>query len=205
MREDNPKKPRYQHIVPTSEEMELLHIAIYTHIRNTGIHITKEQILGDAYVGLLIGLHSYRQDKCNNRDSYLVQKVKYHLIDCFRDENKTRSKNYIKFSSLDSIINDDQDTVVSLIPDYSKSSEDTLYEQEILDIVKKSFHDIKRKRKNGFSGDELFLILMLRMENYNMKDIGKAMGCSEGRISQILKDIIWPKFEKIRKSLSEAP
>lgn len=197
---------KYSHIVPTSEEMELLPIAINTHIKRAGKYIDREELLGDAYEGLLIGLHSYTPDKCinSNKEGYLVSKIKFHLIDCFRSGHKLRNKYQIDVTSLDLPINDGEDTLSSIIPDCSKSMEDTFYEEELLNFVEESFSKMKRIRKNDLSGDDLFTLLMLRIENHTYRQLASLTNITEGRICQLFSTIIMPKLEKIHKELSVA-
>jgi len=200
MRKEN-KHPN--NIVPTQHDLDILDMAVFSYIKKYTNHASYNDLIGDSYIRLIEILEEYDPSKSNNKDAYIILKIKWHLSDLRRKKFKTRRKTKLKIYSLNDTLDEENEYLI-MLESSDKTMEDILYEQQIVRIVKQTFGKIKKKRKNDWSGRDMFDALMLRMEGYTYKEIGNMTGYSESRISQIFSTIIMPKLEEVRNKLLNA-
>lgn len=190
-------------IKTTPEELKIAEKAALSYIKtmnNKRLYnkLQLEDIMGDAYRGLLIALHNYNYKKNNNKESYLFLKIKYYLIDCYRTANHSRNTKIDKPLLYFSCLNDDRDD-----RDYNnliKAKEvdldlkhDILY---FLNIIRNYFYTVEVKGK--MTGKDYYDMWYYRFfDNLLFKEIGRKYGVSEGNISLLFKKKINPLFKDI--------
>jgi RNA polymerase sigma factor (sigma-70 family) len=206
---ENPKTIKYRHAIPTQDDMRLLDIAVGSHMKNMSKKgmgwVDRGEFIGDAFEGMLKAIDDFDPARSDNREGFIIQKIKFHLIDVFRADKKLRSKHVIKLTSLDYQLNDDGDTVAALVENKLPDPTDIACAGDMAAYVENIFLQIPVHKKNDWSGSDLFQILMLRMEGFTFDAIADLCGVTQGTIHRLFKVIIDPKLEEIREILLDEP
>jgi DNA-directed RNA polymerase specialized sigma subunit len=198
------KLAKYDGIKVTQEDLVLLDIAIGSHLKKRNGYVDRGELLADGYEGLLNAIRLYKSDKCNNRNGYIVAKIKFWLVDCFRDETRIRNKYQHNPTSIDVIMGSGEDSIGSLIADKEvKQPDQLLMEKEVVELVKEEFSKAILRRKYNYTSDDLFTILMLRLENNSYQDVADLLDVSQGTIYNIYSKQIQPVLDKVKERLSE--
>lgn len=195
---------RRENVQPSLEDIQAMHAAIYYYRKNLHNPVHHDQLISDAYIGLTRALSNFSQDKNKNRKQYLMLSIKYYLMQVWIRETRSKNKHQIKVVSIDEDLNDDGYNHKDILESSQKNQEDIMLENEVMDIVEKTFGEIKKKNKRDWDGNDLFVILMLRMENFTLKEIANLFDYSELRMWRVYSNKIMPILNEIRERLSDA-
>jgi hypothetical protein len=95
----------------------------------------------------------------------------------------------------------DGDDIVVTIPSEDKPITDQIFEKEVLKIVKKEFLNIEEPRKNSYSGELMFKVLMMHCDGDSYETIAKEIGYTQGTISNMFNNRIYPILFEIKEKL----
>jgi RNA polymerase sigma factor (sigma-70 family) len=197
-----PKKELpYKDIVPTEEELEILYQAVGIYVKSankgrTGYPITFGDTLGDGYEGMIKTLYTFKPEYCKNKKAYLITKIRYHLLDCYRSRYGRNGQKLSEFNtdSLDREINCKDDGTVSMLEiliSNNPSCEELLENEDTFEYIEKFFSRIPIESW-GISGDDIFAMLMLRYEGYSVREIAETSVIDEKVIHQIMLQTVQP-------------
>ena len=210
------KKLQERKIVVTEDELKVMKRAACNFIKsmNSSRSIDKMELedeLSDAYCGLLVAIRCYDPTKNPKKNAFLSSKIKWFLIDCYRDEFGRKDKkkiNFLNCHSFDIEIDESQKDIS--FKDLIASKETP---QENIETILDCDHFVKMVKKefakiyiNGkLTGNDFFNMWLMRTRDEALyKEISKKFKISESRVSQIFSEIIKPEFEVISKKIQKS-
>lgn len=200
-----PNDLKIRKIEPTEDEYALMKKGMYNYLclankARTRNYLREDEISGEGYIGLLKGLDSWKRNKDkvkSDKNYYIINRVKGHLIDRFRQEIRARNKYQPEYiTSLSNEIGDGiefGDLIEHKDKDQHLKIDSKFFELEI----KQYFIDNRPKIK--ISGDDLYEIFMMRiMHNKTFKEISIHFGICESRVNQIYNNTCVPLFDSCK-------
>ena len=211
---------KLREIVPNEEQIKIMNKAASFYcsrmnkIRPYYSYLLVEDVLGNAYEGLLIAINRYyNSDKEYNIsfENYATIRIRGHLIDCYRNEYGRQGKKKIQLNTEKAIsINEINTTDISPDKDFSGillSDVDVLEDimtKDKYEYVYNLFKMYMYHSPNLFKVKKLAInIFPLYFEGYSLSYIGDKLNISESRISQIVLETIKPFVKIIRKDIQK--
>ena len=202
------KNLKLRKIEVTTEELAIAKKAANFYAMSSPFYITPEEVLGDAYICLLMAIDEYDPERYENRKTFLSQRIAQRLIDAYRTEfgrNKSNKRKYLTtITSLNTKIsfkaNDDNaDEMIGMLEanvlDSGTKMDSTFFREK----VKNEMSKISFAHRNRLSMYKMWYSYYIT--NETMLTIADKYEISQSRVSQIFKHEITPCFNRLKKQL----
>lgn len=205
-----PKEIPYKNVIPTEEELKILDIAIGYHLvsankKRSYNFLTKGDVMADAYEGLVKSLFTFKTEKVKNKKNYLINKIKFHLIDCYRRDYGRNNNRITEFNTMSLNVRnedgiEDGTECIDLILSREPNPEEIYENKKHMEYIEERFSEISQKSQ--LSGDDIFATIMLRFEGYSLSSIAIAADITESRLCQIMNQTVQPLLRDISLKLT---